>query len=225
MEQTKLVIFDLDGTLLDTLEDLHVAVNHALAAGGLELRSIEETRRFVGNGVRLLVERAVPSGTPREKTDAVFAAFMAYYLIHCTDRTAPYPGVSALLSALRAAGVKTAVVSNKADAAVQTLCERYFPGLYDICVGERPNVRRKPAPDSVNAVLAALGEARSTAVYVGDSEVDIETAKNAGMPCISVTWGFRDREELQAHGAVRFADSAEALRRMLLGSGEEDRPV
>ena len=213
---TKLVIFDLDGTLLDTLDDLAAATNHALQANGLPPRSREEVRAFVGNGIPKLAARAVPEGTPPETEAAVLAELLAYYKIHCREKTGPYPGIPELLSALRDRGIGTAVVSNKADAAVQILCEAYFPGLYDRCVGEKPDVRRKPAPDSVNAVLAALDVSREAAVYVGDSDVDIQTAANAGLPCVSVTWGFRSRDFLEEHGARVFADSAEELKDLLL---------
>ena len=216
MEQKQLVIFDLDGTLLDTLPDLHGALIETLAAFGLPPRTMEETRRFVGNGIRRLVERAVPDETPLQTVDAAYHYYLSYYMGHCAEKTAPYPGVTDLLRALRKAGKKMAIVSNKADAAVQSLCETYFRGLYDAAVGERAGVARKPAPDSVNAVLAALGAARVDAVYVGDSEVDIATAKNAGLPCISVTWGFRDRETLVRFGASVFADNAEELARLLI---------
>ncbi len=209
------IIFDLDGTLLDTLDDLRDALNHALAAHGHPARTLDETRRFVGNGIRNLVARGVPAGTPEAEADAVFATFQPYYQAHCLDKTKPYEGILELLTRLKQDGHPIAVVSNKADSAVQTLCDRFFPGLVDFAVGERQNVRRKPAPDSVLAALDALDVPQTQAVYVGDSEVDIQTAHNAGLPCISVTWGFRTEETLLAAGAATFAHSPQELWELL----------
>lgn len=197
----RLVIFDLDGTLLDTLEDLADSVNYALSVCDFPGRTIEEVRHFVGNGIRLLIERSVPQGTPKEKTDRVYAEFMEHYAAHCADKTRPYDGISEMLCSLRKAGIKTAVVSNKADAAVKELCETYFAGLLDEAVGERIGIRRKPAPDSVKEVLKKLGVEEGQAVYVGDSDVDVETADNAGLAEIAVTWGFRDKDFLLQSGA------------------------
>lgn len=197
----ELVIFDLDGTILDTLEDLYLSVNHALRENAYPERTLDEVRRFVGNGIRKLIERAVPDGCEPEQIDAVHASFTACYAEHCADHTAPYKGIEELLKDLRSAGIRTAVVSNKADYAVQSLCKEYFPGLFDAVAGEREGVRRKPAPDAVEAVLETLGIAREQAIYIGDSDVDIATAENAGIPCISVDWGFRDTAFLIDHGA------------------------
>lgn len=197
----KLAIFDMDGTILNTLDDLADSTNYALRGNGLPERTIEEVRRFVGNGIRKLIERAVPAGTEVSQIDRVHESFTAYYKVHCADRTRPYEGIIELVRDLRAAGCMTAVVSNKADYGVQTLCRDYFPGLFDMAVGEREGIRKKPSPDSVNEVLEKLSVARADAVYIGDSDVDIETAKNAGLDCISVEWGFRDREFLIEHGA------------------------
>ena len=215
MMRYSVILFDLDGTILNTLDDLAASTNRALAKNGLPTRSTEEVRRFVGNGIRLLIERAVPSNTPLTLTDRVFDDFRADYAKHCSDRTLPYDGIPELLRALRASGARTAVISNKADSAVQALIAHYFPGLFDAVVGERPGVRRKPAPDMVNDALAALGADKSRAVYVGDSEVDIETARNAGIPCISVTWGFRDREQLVETKATELAADAGELHALL----------
>ena len=197
----ELAVFDMDGTILDTLEDLRDSLNFALEQNGLPTRTLGEVRSFVGNGIRLLVERGVPEGTGAELTDKVFDDFSAHYKLHCADMTRPYDGIKEVISALRAAGVKTAVVSNKADFAVQELCRSYFPGLFDAAAGEQEGVRRKPAPDSVNTVIKALDAIGSSAVYIGDSEVDLETAKNAKLPCISVLWGFRSEEFLRQRGA------------------------
>ena len=215
--QKQLVIFDLDGTLLDTLDDLADAVNWALKQEQLPRRTREEVRAFVGNGIRNLIERAVPAGTEVAQTDRVFAGFKARYADHCADKTRPYPGILELLARLRAEGIRTAVVSNKADFAVQTLCRDYFPGLVDCAVGERAGIPKKPAPDSVQEVLRALKISREQAVYVGDSEVDVVTARNAGMDGILVLWGFRDRQTLERAGAKTFAATAEELCAALIG--------
>lgn len=213
----QLVIFDLDGTLLDTLDDLADAVNWALKQEQLPRRTREEVRAFVGNGIRNLIERAVPAGTEAAQTDRVFAGFKARYAGHCADKTRPYPGILELLARLRAEGIRTAVVSNKADFAVQTLCRDYFPGLVDCAVGERAGIPKKPAPDSVQEVLRALEIPREQAVYVGDSDVDVLTARNAGMDGILVLWGFRDRQTLERAGAKTFAATAEELCAALIG--------
>ena len=209
--QYDLAIFDLDGTILDTLEDLYTSLNHALSSAGLPGRSMEETRQFVGNGIRRLIERAVPGGSDAALVDSVHAAFTAHYKLHCADHTRPYDGITALLQALRAEGMRTAVVSNKADYAVQALCTQYFPGLFDAVAGEREGIRRKPAPDAVLAVLDALDTPRERAVYIGDSDVDVLTANAAGLDGIAVLWGFRDEQCLRQAGAVRFADTPQAL--------------
>lgn len=197
----QLAIFDLDGTILDTLDDLADSLNYALEKSGYPVRTRDEVRRFVGNGIRKLIERGVPSGTDAESVSRVHENFTAYYKVHCADKTKPYENIPELLKKLRENGVKTAVVSNKADYAVQDLCVQYFEGLFDAAVGEREGVRKKPAPDSVNAVLEKLGVNRENSVYIGDSDVDVETARNSGMNCIAVDWGFRDRDLLISSGA------------------------
>ena len=212
----KLAIFDLDGTILDTLEDLADAMNYALGEHGYPGRTIEEVRRSVGNGIRKLIERAVPAGLAKEEIDRVHETFSAYYQQHCADKTRPYEGVLPLLERLRAAGCLTAVVSNKADAAVQPLCRRYYNGLFDYAVGERTGIRRKPDPDSVQEVLRRLQVEAADAVYIGDSEVDIQTAKNAGLDSIIVTWGFRDRDYLESQGGRRFVDRPEEIEQIIL---------
>ncbi len=211
-----MAIFDLDGTILDTLEDLADAMNYALGEHGYPGRTIEEVRRFVGNGIRKLIERAVPAGLAKEEIDRVHETFSAYYQQHCADKTRPYEGVLPLLERLRAAGCLTAVVSNKADAAVQPLCRRYYNGLFDYAVGERTGIRRKPDPDSVQEVLRRLQVEAADAVYIGDSEVDIQTAKNAGLDSIIVTWGFRDRDYLESQGGRRFVDRPEEIEQIIL---------
>ncbi len=201
------IVFDLDGTLLDTLDDLWGSVNAALGICRLPLRSREEVRAFVGNGIAKLMDRATGEASPAVKQEAL-AAFKAHYAAHCEDNTKPYEGVMALLQACKERGIQTAVVSNKADFATQRLVKRYFDGLVSIAVGENEEggIRKKPAPDSLLAVMERLGASKGGTVYVGDAEVDIQTAKNAGVDCISVTWGFKDREFLVANGATRLVD-------------------
>ncbi|MDD6069966.1 MAG: HAD family hydrolase [Clostridiales bacterium] len=197
----KLIIFDLDGTILNTLEDLADSTNYALVMNGFSERTIEEVRTFVGNGIGKLIERAVPAGTGAEVANKVLADFTEYYGKHCADKTRPYDGIPELINVLRERGCQTAVVSNKADFAVQELCEQYFPGLFDFVVGERKGIRRKPAPDSVLEVLERLQVEKEEALYIGDSEVDVQTAENAGIRQISVEWGFRTRDVLLSCGA------------------------
>lgn len=212
----RLAIFDLDGTILDTLDDLTDSVNYALIEYGFSVRTKEEICSFVGNGIRLLIERAVPDGIDEKSVDNVFEAFKSYYKLHCADKTKPYKGIVECLKKLRQQNIKTAVVSNKADFAVQELCEQYFAGLFDFSVGEREGIEKKPSPDSVNEVLNILNEMKNNAVYIGDSEVDVQTAQNAGLNCISVTWGFRKREFLVNEGAKIFADTPEDMLQLIL---------
>lgn len=209
-------IFDLDGTLLNTLDDLADSVNHALAACGYPARSREEVRQFVGNGVALLIHRSVPGGTPAVEEERCLEAFRAHYLTNMRHKTAPYPGIPDLLDRLNAAGCAVAVVSNKFDRAVKELCAGYFGGRVPVAIGESSSVRKKPAPDTVFAALRELDLPASRAVYIGDSDVDIDTARNAGMDCISVSWGFRDIPFLKAHGAARIADSPTQLFELLI---------
>ena len=182
------ILFDLDGTLLDTLEDLHDSVNHTLKCFGYPERSLEEVRRFVGNGARRLMDQAVPDGVDGGEA---FAYFQSWYRDHCQIKTRPYDGVPEALESLKGK-YPMAIVSNKPDVAVKPLCQQYFPGIY--ALGEVPGCPRKPEPDMVYKAMEAIGVEKC--VYVGDSEVDVLTAKNAGVPCLSVLWGFRDREEL-----------------------------
>ena len=202
----KAVIFDLDGTLTDTLEDLFISVNHALNSCGLPERSLEEVRRFVGNGVRKLIERSVPEGTAATQLEQCFEAFKAHYIIHCQDHTCLYPGIATLLMTLHAKGYRMAVVSNKLQKGVDEIVRTYFKGVIDAAIGEQAGIPRKPAPDMVDAALKQLGVSKEEAIYVGDSDVDLQTAKNAGLPCISVLWGFRSRDFLIAHGATTLVE-------------------
>lgn len=200
-------IFDLDGTLLDTLQDLAAAVNFALRKNGMEEHSIDDIRRFVGNGVRKLIERAVPDGSKNPRIDEVFADFRSYYMQHSLDTTKPYDGITEILQELKMRGCKMAVVSNKMMAATQELVAHFFPEI-EVAIGENEaeGIRKKPAPDMVFEALNRLGAEAESAVYIGDSDVDIQTAKNAGVPCISVLWGFRNRKFLLEHGAQHFIE-------------------
>ncbi len=211
------VIFDLDGTLLDTLQDLADSTNYALGLNGLPARTTEEIRRFVGNGVGRLIRRAVPEGTPEEVESRCLADFRAHYLLNMEHLTAPYPGVLDLLDALTARGIRIAVVSNKFDSAVKGLCQTYFGSRIPVAIGESQGIARKPAPDTVFRALEELGNSSGQAVYVGDSDVDIQTARNAGLPCLSVSWGFRDAAFLSSRGAQRIVDSPAALCALLTG--------
>ena len=206
-------IFDLDGTLLDTLGDLASSVNYALRMHNMPEHSLEDIRRFVGNGVRKLMERAVPQGAQNPCFDEAFATFRQYYMQHSLDTTRPYAGIPETLKALKARGCHLAVVSNKMMAATQALCSHFFPDTIEVAIGEHEaeGIRKKPAPDTVMAALKALGVGKEQAVYVGDSDVDIETARNSGMPCISVLWGFRDRDFLKQNGAETFISAPSEL--------------
>lgn len=200
------VIFDMDGTLLDTLDDLTDATNAALAACGYPLRTKEEVRFFVGNGVGQLMKEAVPAATSEPELKRCLEEFKAYYAQHWQDKTLPYEGIKPLLADLKGRGVKLAVISNKYEQAVLQLCRDYFPGSFDTARGERAGVPRKPAPDAIYAILEELGSQQENALYVGDSEVDMATAKNAGLTAVGVTWGFRDRQLLLERGADRIID-------------------
>lgn len=204
-------IFDLDGTLLDTLRDLWASTNYALRTHGMPEHTIADVRRFVGNGVRKLMERAVPDGEHNPLFMPALATFRDHYLHHDCDTTQPYPGIVPLLHRLRAAGKAVAVVSNKFDAATKSLCTHYFGTLVDTAIGESERVRKKPAPDTVEEAIRQLGVAHGRCVYVGDSEVDIATAANSGLPCITVLWGFRDRDFLIAHGATTMVERPEEI--------------
>ncbi len=212
----ELVIFDLDGTILDTLDDLADSMNYALAKYGYSTRTVDEIRSFVGNGLLMLTRRAIAPETDETVIQTVLAEQKAYYKEHCADKTKPYDGVIELLEELKAAGYKLAVVSNKADYAVQILCEQYFPEIFHLTVGEKEGVRRKPAPDAVYAVLKELQVEKAKAVYVGDSEVDIQTAENAQMQAVLVDWGFRDMHFLKEKGAKILVHTVEELKSALI---------
>lgn len=210
------VLFDLDGTLLDTLEDLYQSVNAALAACGFPERTRMEVRSFVGNGVRNLMVRSVPDGEENPKFEECFQKFREHYAAHLNDHTAPYAGIMELLAELKEKGIPTAVVSNKSDAAVKELCRETFGDLVPLAIGESERVKKKPAPDTVIEAAAEIGVPLKDCVYVGDSEVDLATAENAGIPCISVSWGFRDKELLESLGAKTLLDTVAELRDCLL---------
>ena len=211
MKEYSTYIFDLDGTLLSTLDDLAASTNYALRTFHLPERTIDEVRRFVGNGVRKLIERAVPEGEQHPEFEQILDTFRQHYLVHSLDATCPYEGIVEVLSALRQRGKRVAVVSNKFYAATAELCRHFFGDMVEVAIGEREGIRKKPAPDTVLEALRQLGVGKEGAVYVGDSEVDLETASNCSLPCISVLWGFRDRDFLLAHGATTFISSPAEL--------------
>lgn len=200
-------IFDLDGTLLDTLDDLTASTNFAVLGAGGKAHTREEVCGFVGNGIRKLMQRALPSDISSENFERAFDSFKRHYGQHCCDNTKAYAGIMEMLRNLKACGKKVAVVSNKADFAVRELCKDYFGDLVDFCAGEKDGVRRKPSPDTVFTAMRQLGSKPDECVYIGDSDVDIETARNAGTDCISVLWGFRSEEFLFDHGAKVFAQT------------------
>lgn len=204
MKKYETIIFDLDGTLLYTLEDLTLSVNHALAGFTDVRRSLEEVRTFVGNGVRKLMIRSLPGGEENPCFEEAFAEFCRHYTEHCRDHTRPYSGIPELVQELARYGKKLGIVSNKPDREVKEMNEAYFGGIFGAALGEREGVRRKPAPDSLNEAMKELDSDPAHTLYVGDSEVDILTAANAGVDCLSVTWGFRTQEHLREAGATRF---------------------
>ncbi len=209
MMKYKAVLFDMDGTLLDTLADMAAAVNHILSVHGYPLRTEEEVRAFVGNGARKLMERALPPDVTGDAFEALLEEYRQWYEAHACVKTAPYPGVPAVLAALHRAGVRCAVVSNKPDGATRELAARFFPGLP--AFGQQDGIPAKPAPDMVYHALAELGVEASAAAYVGDSEVDVALARNAKLPLVAVSWGFRGREALEEAGAALVVDDAATL--------------
>ena len=214
----KAILFDMDGTVLDTLRDLNAAVNRALSEFSYPTQSLEETRRKVGNGSRRLLELSLPEGTPKETVDTILSWYLPYYNEHANDSTAPYPGILDLLDSLKKKRYPLAVVSNKPDRTVKELAAIHFPNLLEIAVGENEagGVRRKPWPDTLLAAANALGTDPGDCLYVGDSEVDVVTAARAGMDCASVLWGFRSRDELKDAGADLFFGTPLELQDYLL---------
>ena len=207
----KTYIFDLDGTLLNTLGDLAASTNYALRQYGMPEHTIDDVRRFVGNGVGKLIERAIPEGLANPQYEDVLATFRKHYMLHSLDTTAPYPGIESLLHSLRSHGCNVAVVSNKFYNATVELCRHFFADTVEVAIGERENIRRKPAPDTVFEAMRQLGVSGEDTVYVGDSDVDVATARNSGIPCISVVGGFRDRDFLIEHGATTFVNTPEDI--------------
>lgn len=216
MSRYDTVIFDLDGTLLNTLEDLRDSVNVIMARFGWQQHSLEQIRKFVGNGIGKLMECSIPDGKKNQQFEEAFSEFREYYTEHCRMKTRPYEGVMELIKTLSEHGFHMAIVSNKNDAAVKELNEIYFSGYMRAAIGDREGSRRKPAPDAVYAALEELGSEKERAVYIGDSEVDYETAENSGLDCILVSWGFRDRELLESfEHAVVVDQCSEILERLL----------
>ena len=205
------VIFDLDGTLLYTLEDLADSTNYALKFFGYPERTIEEVKEFVGNGVSLLIERAIPDGKQNTNFENCLNMFKQHYSDNMYNKTKPYDGIIELLTSLKQQNYKIAVVSNKFDSAVKKLCEKYFFGLVDFAVGQKENISKKPSPDSVNEVISELNSDKENCIFVGDSEVDIQTAENAGIPCISVVWGYKSLDFLYKNGASMIVYSPEEI--------------
>lgn len=205
------IIFDLDGTLLYTIEDLTDSTNYALKHFGYPTRTVEEITNFVGNGVRLLIERAIPDGKDNPNLEECLTLFKTHYSNNMFNKTKPYDNIIDTLKELKKQNYKTAVVSNKFDSAVKELCNKYFEGLINSAVGQRDNVNKKPAPDAVFEVMKELNVTREQCIYVGDSEVDIKTAENAGIPCISVTWGYKSIDFLYKNGAETLIYSPEEI--------------
>lgn len=210
------IIFDLDGTLLNTLEDLRDSVNFVLSKQNYPLRTLPEIRSFVGNGIRLLMERAVPENTDGETFEICFKDFCDYYKIHMEDKTAPYEGINEMLKKIKSEGFKTAIVTNKADFAAQDLCKRMFGDTIDLVVGSSDDRPNKPAPDGVYYALEVLGSKLENTVFVGDADTDILTANNANLDSIGVLWGFRDREIIEKEGAKYIVSTVKDLENLLI---------
>ena len=209
----KLAIFDMDGTILSTLDDLANGVDYALSENGLPARSKQETRAALGRGVRFLIEQSVPAGLSDAEISKVEEDFLKYYKVHSMDNTRPYDGIVELIKEVRASGIKTAVVSNKIDSAVKELCANFFEGAFDVAYGERIGIPRKPDP--INAIIDEFGLSKDEVVYIGDSEVDLLTANNAGINHIIVTWGFRDRNFLVQNGAKTLVENMDELKEQI----------
>lgn len=212
----RIIIFDLDGTLVDSLDDIHTAVNFSLENYGYPVRTKDEVRTFVGNGIRNLIERAVPTDISSEDIDNVFTTFKEYYNEHAVDKTYPYEGMMEFLEKLNAHGFKVGISTNKVQAAVDSVYNKYFKDVCDIALGDSPARKRKPSSDSVDEIVKFYGGNLKEVLYIGDSEVDIETAKNSNVDVVSVTWGFRSKEELMDAGADIVIDSITELERYIL---------
>ena len=201
LKNTKTIIFDLDGTLLNTLDDIHLSINYALKKFGYEEHSINETRNFVGSGIQKAIERAIPKVTDISELQLITECFKTYYKDNMYAHTKPYDGIIDMLKILKQKGYKTAVLSNKYDIAVKSLVKRYFENFIDISIGESETIRRKPQIDGINKIITELNTDIKSSIFIGDSEIDIQTAKNADIPCISVLWGFKTKEFLIQNGA------------------------
>ncbi len=209
------IVWDMDGTVLNTLIDLRDSVNYVLRKYNMPEHTIEEYRRFFGSGIRYALECAVIEGTPSETIDEMLPIFKEHYDIHCLDNTCPYEGILDAMKKLKEKGYKMAIVSNKIDSAVKELNEKFFNEYVDVAIGETSGTKRKPAPDMVEQALNELGSTKDEAIYIGDSEVDLQTARNSNLPCISVLWGFRDKDYLIEQGATTFAETPEELVNLL----------
>ena len=209
MSKYTTIIFDLDGTLMNTLDDLTISTNHALSQMGFTTRTIDEVRQFLGNGVRTLIEMALPEKTTEDTIERTISCFLQHYTSHCKDHSRPYDGILELLSSLKKMGVKMAIVSNKPDVEVKKLNAEHFAEFIDVALGEneKSGIPRKPSPAMVYEAINQLGSEPEKCLYVGDSDVDILTARNAGIDCLSVTWGFKTAEFLSQFGATRMIDS------------------
>lgn len=216
MKQIKAVVFDLDGTLLDTIHDLMDSVNEALAAFGQPQRTLEQIKQSVGNGVHHLFETSIPQGTQNIHFDEAFALLLELYKKHSLNKTKPFDGIIEMLGKLKASGIKCAVVSNKPDNVVQEIMPLYFPDTFEYYTGEKPSVKRKPAPDLVFECLEKMKIEKENAVYAGDSETDILTARNAGMECIACSWGYRKKETLIENGAKIIVNTPSELEQIVL---------
>lgn len=214
----RLAIFDLDGTILDTLDDLTASVNFALKTCGFPVRTRQEVRQFLGNGATELVRRSLPEAAGEAQREQVIQAFHKHYGVHCNDRTRPYPEICQLIRELCERNILTAVLSNKPDYGVQSLISLHFPEMFDMVLGVTDKVKRKPAPDGVLGILKTLQCTKSQTIYIGDSEVDIETAANAGVDCLAVSWGFRSLKQLEEAGAAQIVNTPEELKQILFPS-------
>ena len=209
------IVWDMDGTVLNTLIDLRDSVNYVLRKYNMPEHTIEEYRRYFGSGIRYALECAVIEGTPSETIDEMLPIFKEHYDVHCLDNTCPYDGILDAMKKLKEKGYKMAIVSNKIDSAVKELNEKFFKEYVDVAIGETPGTKRKPAPDMVEQALKELDSSKEESIYIGDSEVDLQTAINSSLPCISVLWGFRDRDYLIEQGATTFAETPEELVQLL----------
>ena len=217
MQEITTIVFDMDGTVLNTLEDLTVSMNYVLDRFNMPGHRLEEYRLFFGNGVKEALRLSLPEGASADIIDEMMVVFKEHYDAHCMDRTRPYDGIVDVMRQLKEKGYRLAIVSNKIDSAVKELNDRFFADYVDTALGEKTGINRKPAPDMVYAALKEMGSTKEESIYIGDSEVDLMTARNSELPCISVLWGFRDKKYLIEQGADCFADRPEDIIRILAG--------